>query len=364
MSKILSTRTERVFSYNRKSKTCPFDRLRAGSELCRRIQNPKWIGLVAIGVAFAMCGAVAQAQQQAGKVPRIGVLRNDTPALFASRNEAFRQGLRKLGYVEGENIRFEYRYADGNRNRLPELAAELVSLKVDVIVVGGGTIAVAKKATITIPIVVGSAGDLVGGGWVASLANPGGNVTGSTDISPDVSGKRLELLKEVLPKASRVAVLFGGSESDLDEVKQTEIVARHLGVKVQRVKARNRNEFADAYAMMIKQQANAVIFIQGGDTLPHRKELSELAMKHRLPSMCETSPWTEDGCLMNYGPDLLHLWRRAATFVDKILKGRTPADLPVEQPMKFEFIINLKAAKQIGLTVPPNVLVRAQKVIR
>ena len=275
----------------------------------------KKIALLSILVVAVLLAVEVNAEaQQRQNVRRIGVLRNDTLALFASRNEAFREGLSELGYMEGENIRFEYRYADGNPNRLPELAAELVGLKVDVIVVGGGTIAVAKKATTTIPIVVGSAGDLVGRGWVASLAKPGGNVTGSTDISPDVSGKRLELLKEVLPKAARVAVLFSGSESDLDEVKQTEIAARRLGVKVQRVTARDRNEFADAYAMIIKHQANAVIFIQSGTTLPHRKELSELAMKHRLSSMCETSPWTEDGCLMNYGPDLLHLWRRAADF--------------------------------------------------
>ncbi len=307
----------------------------------------------------------AGAQQQAGKVPRIGVLRNDTPALFASRNEAFRQGLRELGYVEGQNLRLEYRYAEGKPDRLPQLAADLVNLRVDVIVVGGGTLAAAKNATTAIPIVVGAANDLVGDGWVESLAKPGGNITGSTTISPDVSGKRLEILKETVPKAARVAVLFWSpSRGDEEEVKQTEISARHFRVRVQRVKIQNRNEFADAYGMMIKQKADAVIIIQGGGTLPHRKELSELAIKHRLPSICETSVWTEDGCLMSYGPDLLHLWRRAAIFVDKILKGRTPADLPVEQPMKFEFIVNLKTANQIGLTVPPNVLVRAQKVIR
>jgi putative ABC transport system substrate-binding protein len=317
----------------------------------------------ALGAIFLTLSFTSEAQQK--KIPRIRVLRNDTPATFATRNEAFRQGLRELGYVEGENVLIDYRYAETKPDRLPQLAAELSSLKVDVIVVGGGATRVAKNATSTIPIVVGSAGDLVGSGLVDSLAKPGGNVTGSTDISPDVSGKRLEILKEVLPKATRVvAVEFSGSEGDLDEVKQTEMAARHFGVKVQRVKARSRSEFANAYAMMIKQQASAVIFIQGGDTLPHRKELSELAMKHRLPSMCETSVWTEDGCLMNYGPDLLYLWRRGATYADKILKGTKPTDLPVEQPTKFEFIVNLKTAKQIGLTIPPNVLARADRVIR
>ncbi len=309
-------------------------------------------------------GQFATAQQPSKTMPRIGVLRNDTAALFASRNEAFRSGIRELGYVDGQNLRLEYRYAEGKPDRLPELAAELVNLKVDVIIVGGGSVAAAQKATTTIPIVVGSAGDLVGSGWVESLAKPGGNITGSTDISPDVSGKWLEILKEAVPKAARVAVLYYPGTGDEEEVKQTEIVASHFRVRVQRVKIRNRDVFADAYAMMIKQRADVVIFIQGGVTLPYRKELSELAMKHRLPSMCETSVWTEDGCLMNYGPDLLYLWRRAATFVDKFLKGRKPADLPVEQPMKFEFIVNLKTAKQIGLTVPPNVLVRADRVIR
>jgi len=266
--------------------------------------------------------------------------------------------------VEGKNIFIEYRYAGGNTNRLRDLTSELVNLKVDVIVVGGGTTTVAQKATTTIPIVVGSAGDLVGGGFVHSLAKPGGNITGSTDISPDVSSKRLELLKEVVPRAARVAVFFYGSEADLEEVKQTAMGARHLGVKLQPVKAPDREEFPHAFVMMRKQQANAVIFIQGSNTLPYRKNLSELATKHRLPSICETSIWTEDGCLMSYGPDLLYLWRRAATYVDKILKGAKPADLPIEQPTKFEFVINLKTAKQMDLTIPQRVLSRADKVIR
>jgi ABC-type uncharacterized transport system substrate-binding protein len=308
--------------------------------------------------------AVTVEAQQPKKIPTIGILRNDTPTLFASRNEALHQGLRELGYVEGKNILFEYRYAYGNLDRLPQLAAELVNLKVDVIVVGGGTAAAAKNATTTIPIVVGSAGDLVGSGYVASLAKPGTNVTGLTNISPDVSGKRLELLKEVLPKSARVAVFFYGGESDLNEVKETEIASRQLGVPVQRVQARNRNEFTDAFAAMIKQHANAVIFIQSGFTLPHRKELSELAMKSHLPSLCETAVWTEDGCLVSYGPDLIHLWRRAAIFVDKILNGRKPADLPVEQPTKFDFVINLKTVKRIGITIPQSVLYRADRVIK
>jgi putative tryptophan/tyrosine transport system substrate-binding protein len=327
--------------------------------------NRKNLKLGSLGLCATLFAlSIPAGAQQSKKVHLIGILRNDTPTLFASRNQALRQGLHELGYVDGENIRFEYRYAERNLNRLPELAAELVGLKVDVIVVGGGTTSVARKATTTIPIVVGSAGDLVGGGHVASLARPGGNVTGSTDISPDLSGKRREVLRDILPKAARVAVLSSGSKSDLDEVRQTEAAAPHLGLKVNGITVRNRNEFAGAYEKINKQQANAIIFIQSGETLPHRKELSELAARHRLPSMCETSVWTEDGCMMNYGPDLLYLWRRAATYVDKILKGAKPGELPVEQPTKFEMVINLQSAKRIGVTIPPNVLARADRVIK
>jgi putative tryptophan/tyrosine transport system substrate-binding protein len=305
--------------------------------------------------------------QQARKVPRIGFLRSGSPSSVASELDAFRQGLRELGYEEGKNIVIEYRYAEGKNERWPELAAELLRLKVDVIVVGGiGPTRAAQQATKIIPIVVGSAGDLVRAGLITSLAKPGGNITGSTEISPDLSGKRLELLKEVVPKTLRVAVLWYPSVglSDEYEVRETETAARQLGVKVQAVEVRDPNEFQGAYAGMTKQQFDAVIFIQGSFTLFHRKRLVELAAKHRLPSMCETAQWTNDGCLMNYGADLIYLWRRAATYVDRILKGTKPADLPVEQPTKFELIINLKTAKQIGVTIPPNVLVRADKVIR
>ena len=213
---------------------------------------------------------------------------------------------------------------------------------------------------------MGSAGDLVGGGLVASLAKPGGNITGSTGIASDLSGKRLELLKEVIPKASRVAVVWYPSKglSDDSEVKETEAAARQLGVKLQLVQVPDPNEFQSAYAEIAKQQANRVIIIQGAFTLTHRTQLVQLAAKHRLPSMCEQSAWTQDGCLMSYGRDQLSQWRRAAYFVDRILKGTKPADLPVEQPMKFELVINLKTAKQIGLTIPQSVLYRADKVIK
>ena len=311
-------------------------------------------------------GAIAEAQQ-VKKAPLIGLLSPGSVSTYKRQTDVFLQGLRELEYVEGKNIVIEYRYADGKRERYPDLAAEIVRLKPDVIVVGGTEFtAVAKQATSTIPIVVGGAGDLLGTGLIASLHHPGGNVTGSTSISPDVSGKRLELLKEALPKASRVAVLwhsFKGSQ-DEDEVKETEIAARTLKIKLQVVPVRGPDEFQKAFAAMKRENANALIIIRGAFTQFHRKELAELAAKNRLPSMCESAEFADDGCLMSYGPDQNHGWKRAATFVDKILKGSKPADLPVEGPMRFEFIVNLKTAKQIGVTIEPNVLVRANRVIR
>jgi putative ABC transport system substrate-binding protein len=321
--------------------------------------------LVWLLVTFFLANvSVAQAQQTA-KIPRIGMLISGSTSTHKSAIDAFHRGLRELGYVEGKNVLIEYRYAEGKRERYPALAAEMVRLKPEVIVVASeGFTAAAKQATSTIPIVVAGAGDLVGSGLVASLAQPGGNITGSTTMSPDLSGKRLELLKEAVPKASRVAVLLYPAGSDLAEVKQTQAVAQALKVKIQVVEVKDPSEFQSAYAAMRRENANALILIQGSFTGFHRKELIELGIKNRLPTMCEVARWTEDGCLISYGPDLNYQWNRAAVFVDKILKGRTPADLPVEQPMKFEFIVNLKAAKQIGLTIPPNVLVRADRVIR
>ena len=295
------------------------------------------------------------------------MLASGSASTHKSRTDAFRQGLQELGYVEGKNIVLEYRYAEGNRERFADLAAEMVRLKPDVIVVGStGFTAAVKQATSTIPIVVGGAGDLIGSGVVASLARPGGNVTGSTDISPDLSGKRLELLKEAVPKTRRVAVLWYGfaGSSDADEVKQTEIAARALGIKLQVVSLKAPDRFKDAFAAIKKANADALVILQGSFTNFHSKQLIELAAKNKLPSMCEGLNFIEAGCLISYGPDVTRQYHRAATFVDKILKGRTPADLPVEQPMKFELIINLKTAKQIGLTIPPNVLARADKVIQ
>jgi ABC-type uncharacterized transport system substrate-binding protein len=312
-------------------------------------------------VVLLAVGVIADAQQPK-KVARIGVLRTGSPA-DDPNFDPFRQGLRELGYVEGKNIVIEYRYAEGKLDRLPDLVTEMLRLKPDVIVVGSTRFAeAAKRATSTIPIVV-LGGDIVGAGLVSSLARPGGNVTGLTGTSPDLSGKRLELLKDVVTKVSRVGVLWYPGR-DEDEVKQTEIAGRALGIAIQSVQVQAVKEFDSAYAAMKRERANGVILIQGGFTLFHRKQLAGLAAKNRLPSMCEQSTWTDDGCLMSYGPSQTDRNRRAAIYVDKILKGAKPADLPVEQPMKFELVINLKTAKQIGLTIPQKVLARADKVIK
>jgi ABC-type uncharacterized transport system substrate-binding protein len=304
--------------------------------------------------------------QQAKKVPLIGYLGGSSFSIGKSNIDAFRQGLHELGYVEGKNILLEYRWADAKFDRLPALAAELVSLKADVIVTAGTqpTLAV-KQASSTIPIVVGSAGDLVGTGLVASLARPGGNVTGSTNIDPDLSAKRLELLKETIPKLSRVAILYhGGPGGDEDELQETQAAAKRSKVQVQSYRVQNPSEFERVYGTMTKERADALIIFHGNFTSFHRRQLVDLATKKRLPTMCGQPAWSEDGGLISYGHDRRHQYRRAAYFVDKILKGAKPADLPVEQPMKFEFVINLKTAKRIGLTIPPNVLVRADKVIK
>ena len=274
---------------------------------------------------------IAEAQQS-GKVPRVGVLRPGSPS--DPSTDPLRQGLRELGYVEGKNIVIEYGYAEGKLDRLPELAAEMVRLKPDVIVVGTTRLAeAARQATGTIPIVV-LGGDVVGAGLVSSLARPGGNVTGITSISTDLSGKRLELLKDTLPKVSRVGVLWYPGR-DEDELKQTEIAGRDLGIAIQSVQVQAVTEFDSAYTAMKRERANGVILIQGAFTFFHRKQLTELAVKNQLPSLCENSTWTEDGCLISYGPSQTDRWRRAATYVDKILKGTKPANLPVEQPTNF-----------------------------
>jgi putative ABC transport system substrate-binding protein len=308
--------------------------------------------------------AIADAQTSTGNVFRIGVLSAGYASGYERNIDPFREGLRELGYIEGKTILFEVRHADGHLDRLPQLADELVRLNVDAIfVTGNQAAAAAKRATNKIPIVVGGAGDLVGTGLVASLANPGGNLTGSTRMSTELGGKRIELLKDVIPKVSRVAVILS-TRQDRDELKQLENAARELEVKIQPIEVRDPSQFQSTYGAMTKQHAEAVVIFHSGFTYSRRAQLLSLAVNHRLPSLCEQSGWTDNGCLISYGPDQSHLARRAAALVDKILKGTRPAEIPVEQPTKFELIINLKTAKQIGLTIPPNVLARADRVIR
>jgi putative ABC transport system substrate-binding protein len=309
--------------------------------------------------------SVAQAQQ-AGKIPRIGYLTGATADGQSARIEAFRHGLRALGYVEGKNIVIEYRYAEGKLDRLPVLAAELVRLKVDVIVSGGGgNTQAAKNATNTIPIVMTNDSDPVASGYVASLARPGGNITGLSNLAPELNGKRLELLKEIIPKLSHVAVLGTSTTGDnAPLLRDVDLAAAAFGVKLQYLYVTGPKDIETVFRTASKGRADAVLVQAGSIFNSRRTQIAELAVKSRLPAMYATSQYVVDGGLMTYGVNVNDLDRRAATYVDKILKGRTPADLPVEQPMKFEFIVNLKAAKQIGLTIPPNVLVRADKVIR
>ena len=317
-------------------------------------------------VVLLAVAVIAQAQQSA-KVPRIGYLTGATPAGQSARIEAFRQGLRELGYVEGKNIVIEYRYAEEKLDRLPALAAELVRLKVDVIVTGGaGNTRAAKNATNAIPIVMAQDSDPVGNGFVASLARPGGNITGLATLAPEIGGKQLELLKEVVPNLSRVAVLAAPSTipGSVQQRREIELAAGALGVKVQHLDVQNPNDIETAFRAAIKGRADAVLVLRGSVLGSHGRHISEFAVKSRLPAIYGTRQSVEAGGLMSYGVNFTDLERRAATYVDKILKGAKPADLPVEQPTKFEFIINLKAAKQIGLTIPPNVLVRADRVIR
>ena len=279
------------------------------------------------------------------------------------REMRLRQALRELGYTEGGNLIIEWRFAKRSESRLPQLAAELVRLNPDLIVTHGTQPARALKiTTATIPIVVGSAGDLVGRGVVASLAKPGGNITGFTSIAPELNGKRLEVLKEIVPRASRVAFLHHSNEQD--EARELEIAGRGLGLRVQQQEVNQVRQFESAYASMTEERAHALVISRNPFMNSHRTELISLAAKHRLPAMCDGTEWINAGCLLSYSLERTEGSHRAAVLIDKILKGAKPADLPVEQPTKFEFVINLKTAKQIGLTIPSSVLARADRVIR
>jgi putative tryptophan/tyrosine transport system substrate-binding protein len=323
--------------------------------------------VVQFGVAAVLLSISFSVEaQQATKIPRIGYLTNESLSATSDRSEAFRRGLRELGYVEGKNIFIEWRSAEGKLDRVTTLAAELVRLKVDVIVTLGSSVSrSAKEATSTIPIVMAQVNDPVGDGLVASLARPGGNITGLSTLAPELSGKRLELLKEVVPKLSRVAVMGTSTIPGNDQqLKETELAAGPFGIKVQYLDVLNPKEVESAFRGAIKARAEALLGLGGPVLNSQRTQVVELAVKSRLPAVYWRSDFVEAGGLMSYGTSFTDLWRRAATYVDKILKGATPADLPVEQPTEFELIINLKAAKQIGLTIPPNVLARADRVIR
>ena len=316
-------------------------------------------------ILFLAAGTFGEAQQPA-KIPRIGYLAANSPSFIAARTEAFQQGLRELGYIDGKSIVIEYRYADGKADRLLSLATELIQLKVDVIVTVGPTATrPVKDATLSIPIVMAADSDPVGNGFVASLARPGGNITGLSILSPELSGKQLELLKEVAPRLSRVAVLGTSTNpGNPQAVKETELAATAFGVQHLYLDMRGPEDIEAVFRAATKGRADAVLVLQSPVATSHRTELANLAIKSRLPAIYNREDFVDDGGLMSYGTSYTELFRRAAIYVDKILKGAKPADLPVEQPKKFEFIINLKAAKQIGLTIPPNVLARADKVIK
>jgi len=342
---------------NRKSKTCP--------ELSRRIQNQKWVGLFAIVVGLTMGGAAALGQQSA-KMPRVGFLGTASPSTVSDRVEAFRQGLREKGYVEEKNILIEFRWAEGKLDRMPHLAAELVRLKVSAIVtVGPAATRPAKEATSTIPIVMANDNDPVGNGLVASLAYPGGNITGLSNLAPEISGKQLELLKEIVPRLSRVAVLSNSTTpGNAQALKEIELAAGALKVQIQYLDVLSTKDLDSAFRAASRGRADAVLVPQNPVAISQLKHVVEIAVKSRLPAIYYSIEYVEEGGLMTYGVNVTDLFRRAATYVDKILRGAKPADLPVEQPKRFEFVVNLKAAKQIGLTIPPNVLVRADRVIK
>ena len=321
---------------------------------------------ILVAVLLLTVAVVTEAQQPT-KIPRIGFLVGASPSSYAGRTEALRRGLRELGYVEGENIVIEWRYAEGKPGGLSELAAELVRLKVDVIVTGGagGVTRVAKEATSTIPIVMAMDSDPVANGFVASLARPGGNITGLATLAPELGGKRLELLKEIVPKLSRVAVLgTSTAPTSAQALREVELAAGALGVKLQYLEVLDSKDIEPAFRAAGKGRAEAVLVLPGPVFPSQRKQIADLAAKSRLPAIYPFPEFVEAGGLMTYSTSITDLFRRAATYVDKILKGRKPADLPVEQPTKFELVINLKTAKQIGLTIPQSMLYRADKVIK
>jgi putative tryptophan/tyrosine transport system substrate-binding protein len=331
------------------------------------IQNPKWVGIFAIIITLVFGGAAATAQQP-GKIFRIGYLDPSTASSSAELTDAFRQELRKLGWIEGKNITIEYRFAERKLERAPKLAADLLGHKVDLIVVTGTVPAsAAKHATNTIPIVMANVGDPVGAGLVASLARPGGNVTGLSGLSPELNTKRLEILKDALPKLARVGLLtLTGANIATDlQLRELRTAALALKLKLEEIETQgDATSLETAFQIAKQKQANAIMTTASPRFTVERKRIVELAGKYRLPAIYFQREFVDEGGLMSYGVDYDDLFRLAAVYVDKILKGAKPADLPVQQATKFEFIINVKAAKQIGITIPSNVLARADRVIK
>jgi putative ABC transport system substrate-binding protein len=339
---------------------------RAKGKKREKLMKKKVMGLTLGALLFAL--SVSADAQQAGKIFRIGFLDSSTASGSAVLLEAFRQELSKLGWNEGKNIAFEYRFAEQKPERLSELVADLVRLKVDLIVVTSTVPALAaKKATTTIPIVMVAAGDPVGAGLVTSLARPGGNVTGLSSLGPELNTKRLEILKDAVPKLSRVGLLlgWGGGVADDLQLKELRPAAVALKLKLEEIEAQpDAKGLESAFQTAKQKQVGAIMTMVTRPLFAERKRIVELAGKHRLPAIYFQKEFVDEGGLMSYGADNTDLYRRAAVYVDKILKGAKPADLPVQQATKFEFVINLKAAKQIGLTIPPRVLERANQVMK
>jgi putative ABC transport system substrate-binding protein len=319
------------------------------------------VGLIVIIILALFAVPRAAEAQQPTTVPRVGYLVSRSGP--GPNDQGFQQGLRELGYVEGQNIVIERRWAGGNPDRLPDLAADLVRLKVDVIFAGGATAGAVQRMTATIPIVFIADGDPVRSGLVAALAHPGGNLTGLAILADELAGKRLELLKEALPGISRVAVLRH-STSDVSHLSTTEAAAQALGLQLHILTVSDPQDFASALEAAHQARAEALIQLSSSFLTTQRKPLLDLIATRQLPAMWEHRGFVEDGGLMSYGPNLPDVYRRAVTYIDKILKGRKPADLPVEQPTKFEFVINLKTAQALGLPFPPSILFQADEVIR
>jgi putative tryptophan/tyrosine transport system substrate-binding protein len=359
------SKVQHLRSDQHKAKAHRYDKLSPGCEPSRRSIHPKWTAIFLGVVTLTLVAIVAEAQQPK-KLWRIGFLSSMSPGAYAHLYTAFQQGLGDLGYIDGQNVTIKTRWAEGNTERLPELAADLVG-QVDLIVSTGGTLTAmaAKAATTNTPVVFTAGGDLIRVGLISSLARPGGNLTGLNLLTIELGIKRLELLKEAFPKIRRVGILGNpANPNHAIQVSDTQAAAKELGLQVQVLEARNLNEVEAVFSNLSEKSVSALLMLPDAMLNAHRERSAELATKSRLPAIFEFKEFVEAGGLMSYGTNIVAVYRRVAVYVDKIVKGAKPSELPVEQPTNFEFVINLKAAKQMGLTIPPNVLSRADKVIR